>query len=513
MGGADRRATLFVLLLALVFYWPTWVALENKWSEFSGTGAYAHGYLIAAISFLLMLSNANRVSVSYPRARIITATVLLGASFLWLIASISNLLIVQAVVLPVVLFAAFALIFGPHSAAIFVFPLAFFYFAVPFWEVLIPFLQGLTILMTGHMLAAIGVVAFIEGSRVYISSGTFEIASGCAGLNFFVAAFALGSLYSYLNIRTVRYRIACVGIVLLAAMVTNWIRVTTVIFAGEATQMKHFLIAVDHYRFGWILFAVMLFPLWFVGQAFERKDRRLLSNDRSSSGRSDCSGDLPSVKSVALALALLALMPIVGMALNIRSTQLVSQTIQLPQKMGTWIWHETGPQAWSVSFAGPVEQRFGMYQVGDSSIHVYVNLYFRQDQSRELINSTNRLFDPTDVRIDSKSIEQIQLESGGQLDVRLYEMISRHGGERHLMLYWYQVGSESRVVPIEVKWLELWQRLTGVPASGVIALKVICDVNCNEAGDLLHEFVSRYAAVVGASAFELLTVDGNIREQ
>ena len=53
---------------------------------------------------------------------------------------------------------------------------------------------------------------------------------------------------------------ALVQLVVMAvlALLANWVRVYTVIEAGYLTDMKHHLVSVGHYWFGWCVFAVAL---------------------------------------------------------------------------------------------------------------------------------------------------------------------------------------------------------------------------------------------------------------
>ena len=279
-------AVILIVAGLVVFYWPTWVGLSEQWNFL--TQAYSHGYLIAVVSLGLLLQSASALPKSDGQYRWLAAVALVGISAVWLVAHFSNVLIVQAVLLPIICFFALATVFGPRSAQPFIFPLMYFYFAVSVWESFTSLLQTMTIEVTSGILGVLRIPAAIDGSFVFLPSGVLEISSGCAGLHFFIVGLAIGSLYAHQFLATNRYRILLVGVVVTLAILMNWIRVTTIIVAGYLTDMQHYLVTVDHYAFGWVLFALMLVPFVLVGHKMEKLESQQRQSPERSANTEAC---------------------------------------------------------------------------------------------------------------------------------------------------------------------------------------------------------------------------------
>jgi exosortase/archaeosortase family protein len=85
---------------------------------------------------------------------------------------------------------------------------------------------------------------------------------GCAGLNFFLVAFALSLLYGRLTYASLRARVVCVVAALGISIVANIIRIYLIIGLAQATNRK-IDITADHLLYGWGFFgAVMLAAMW-----------------------------------------------------------------------------------------------------------------------------------------------------------------------------------------------------------------------------------------------------------
>ena len=71
-------AVILIVAGLVVFYWPTWAGLNEKWSLL--TQSYSHGYLIAVISLGLLLQSASKLPRSVGQYRWLAAVALLGIS-------------------------------------------------------------------------------------------------------------------------------------------------------------------------------------------------------------------------------------------------------------------------------------------------------------------------------------------------------------------------------------------------------------------------------------------------
>ena len=250
IGKKSRPAQWIVIAIIAAVglaYLPTFYSLHDKWAY--STGPYSHGYLVLGLTASLLIYAARLVRPPTYFSWIGIIGVL-ATGFAWLLAYLGNIMVVQATVIPAIVFAALISIFGLRSAKVWLFPLAYFMLAVPVWDSVNWILQKMTIAATTAFLNVVNVPAYIDGSIVELPNGTFEIAAGCAGLGFFIVSLALVSLYGYLYMSNLRNRVLLIIFGALLAILMNWVRVTVIIVAGYRTDMQHYLVTVDHYNFG-----------------------------------------------------------------------------------------------------------------------------------------------------------------------------------------------------------------------------------------------------------------------
>ena len=489
-----------LLLLSVLLYLPTWSALVDRW--YTDPGTYGHGFLVAAVSIYLILICAKEVSPDQSNRPWFLGALLLAVSTVWLIFHISDILIGQAMLMPVILLLGFAIAFGARSSSHFIFPVAYLYFSVPFWGYMNGILQDATILVVSWILAAASITAMFDGELIHIPSGTFRIASGCAGLHFFIVAFALSTFYAYLCFRTKRIQVAFVALALMVAILTNWIRVAVIIVAGYMTDMQHYLVAVDHYNFGWYLFVAMLIPLYFLGRMFEQHEKTLdaVTQDKKAVGGQEL--NRLSLNAVIVAAVLLAFIPAFGVLVERagRTNGDFVDRIEIPATLTAWRWEESSPGRNTPYFYGADTEITGRYVRTDIEIDVYVNRYAIQSQGKELISDNNRFVNRNDYQELSVSTKSLKLDSGDSFDFGHVVAVARDGSQRELY-FWYQVGAVPLLTRISVKIEEFKARFSKNAGSGVIVLGIDCRNDCDGKSKMLEEFVVMHAKEIAETAF------------
>ena len=112
----------------------------------------------------------------------------------------------------------------------------------------------------------------VEGIFVHLTGiGIFEVAHGCSGLRYLLVGQLLALLYGELNLERIRSRIWLYLLAVGLALFANWIRVFVIIYVGHESNMQSSLIN-EHDNFGWMVFAVTLIPLFFVGRMLEKNE-------------------------------------------------------------------------------------------------------------------------------------------------------------------------------------------------------------------------------------------------
>jgi exosortase len=196
--------------------------------------------------------------------------------------------------LPLYFLACVAFVYG-RDAAVRLGPAAIFiYFGLAPWWLFGPTLEVIAVNATGVLLAATELPFHIEGQRIHIPAGTFEIISACSGLSFLLSALTLAVFYSAMYLRSWRHRFLLIGAAMFAAMASNWVRIAALIMIGEYTNMDHWLMD-DHYAFGWIIFVMALAPVLWLATHLE------LNGDGQDKQRRSLS--IPKLNEATLALA------------------------------------------------------------------------------------------------------------------------------------------------------------------------------------------------------------------
>ena len=469
-----------LLLLAVPLFWPTFVTLHEKWTY--STAAYSHGYLVVAISLWLIVRAAEGRTFA---ARVFLPALfgLLVASLAWFAAWLADVMIVQALAIPLIIYLALVAAFGASSAKTWMFPVGYLLFAIPFWDYFNGVLQSMTIAASTTVLNATRVPAFITGSIVELPNGTFEIASGCAGLHFFIAALALATLYAYLFLGRLRSQLILIAVTTVLAVVMNWFRVTTIIFAGYATDMQHYLVKVDHYNYGWVLFAIILIPLYMLARRLEIADIKAEDEASETEPAADTnSGKASSARTILTRTAFVAVFaavgPAVALAMSWPGDATSTYALNAPAQIAEWRDDGDASDTLAVSFNGPLAEISRQYVDSKGArLWVYANHYARQTQGSELIGSGNRLYDIDAWDVVGKGGTELRLGEPGPTVLTTH--IAGGNGAQRILAYWYDVAGKAYTREIDVKLAEFIATLRARPGSGIRIVAIECFESCD----------------------------------
>jgi exosortase len=241
----DRRSRLTAWTLVLsacamsvVFLWPTWESLAGFWF---GVNRYAHGPLIVGVFVYLLIHSRDRLQSSLPEPFL---AALLPLGFLlcvWLVAVLASVQAIHQIMLPVILWTTFLVLLGWPIAKRLILPTAYLYLAIPVWESGNFILQWLTVKAVSVGLSVLSVPFLVDGNTISLPAGTFSVDDRCSGLHYLTVAIAISVLYALLWLKSNRNRVLLIALAILLALVTNWIRVFSVVYAGYLTDMQHYL--------------------------------------------------------------------------------------------------------------------------------------------------------------------------------------------------------------------------------------------------------------------------------
>jgi EpsI family protein len=479
--------------ICVVFLWPTWAALTDFWF---GINRYSHGPLIVVVCLYMLASLRDFLQATSPRPQLLALAPLALLLFAWLVAALASVQAVQFFLLPLIQWTLFFVMLGWAISRRLIVLSAYLYLAVPIWESGNFVLQWLTVHAVGAVLATIGVPFFIEGNEIILTAGAFSVDSRCSGLHYLIVAIAISVLYATMWLRSTEKRVLLVLLAILMALVTNWVRVFAVVYSGHLTDMQHYLVTQDHYYFGWVLFAIALVPYLMFARRIERSDE-LVSPTPPVAQNPESSN-----RTVALAVSCSLVLMVASLGIlyeRMQSGDEQDLSLQLPASNGDWKLAGNPSNDWRPHFIGATMEAFGTYSQDRRNVDVYTNVYRGQSQGRELIGYENRIEGVGRwSRIETKQRAMNLMLKGNEWSVLEISMRSRLGEERIAYL-WYDVGGELVLGTLHAKLLFGINLLRGRPDAGVTILSARCNRNCDDARDVLNDWLESYVQKTGVS--------------
>lgn len=255
---------------------------------------FAHGFLIAPISVMLVWRQRRQLQHLPHRASPSGLLLLAALASAWLLASVADVQVITQYCVVAMIAAIVLCMMGRQVTWALAFPLAYLLLAVPFGEILIPALIDFTSRFTVVALQMTGVPVFQENNFLSIPSGNWSVVDACSGLRYVISSVALGTLYAYLNFHSLLRRLVFIAVALVLPVFANGVRAYLIVMLGHWSDMR-MAVGVDHLIYGWLFFGLVSLLLFWLA-SFWRDQPKL------SAGR-------PGKLSSKLASARMAMIP------------------------------------------------------------------------------------------------------------------------------------------------------------------------------------------------------------
>jgi exosortase A len=332
-----------------------------------------------------------------------------------------------------------------HSAAYrILFPLFFIVFCIPFGEEFIPALQKITADLSVMMLNWTGIPIFRSGLYIEIPEGRFLVAEACSGISFFIASVVIGSLYSYLNIRSTKRRIVFVLLSIFVPIIANAVRVFGIIVIGHLSDMEY-AVGADHLIYGWFFFAFVLILLLVIGEFIREKGEPLQVNQPVEPLTA---GTLSKVTYAILGLSFLCVFSISSVWVKVINAQ--RTTIEMPLQVDTselqTLEVKISTSKWEPKFKDAFNTYSATVMLEDEPIDVFLAWYPKGHG--ELISSLHRLYQEEEWTLEST--KRMTLNSSIELPLSI---IVNSRGYR-VLTYWYVIDGK---VFTDKKWAKLYE--------------------------------------------------------
>lgn len=483
-------ATAFVAVPLIVFLAVLWPSLNEIWLH---SYAYSHGYLVLALSVWLAFREFRRAPVAALEPSWLGLAALSAAALFALAAIAGDVNVGEQLAVPALLYTALWGVAGSVTARRFFWPAAYLIFGMSVWGYINEPLRGLTTAVAGGLTRSIGIPAYIGANEIHVPAGTFAVEGGCSGLHYFIAAAALSVFYGLTSYRRWRARFIVLGAALVAALFANWVRVFTVVVVGQLSHMQSPLVR-HHYVFGWVLFFVVLAPVFMIARRFEPAEAQPpWSGQQRAPGRARAGPARFAI--VGICFAVLLSGAVLAFAANRPAAPAGGVSVPpvaFPPVLDGWTY--AGPWAGPdlPHYVGADRVGAATYRHDGDAVHVYIARYAAQRQGAELINYANSPAGP-----HATVLERHAVRAGGAPTVPAVELrVRQQGRGQRLLRYRYDVAGWPTTSPLAAKLYQVLGRLRQRSGASVLVLSAACDPDCAAAGAALSAFARKAAPAI-----------------
>jgi exosortase A len=377
--------TIFALLLLIKIYYNTLLLMISAWN----TSTFAHCYLILPIScYLIWRKKLNLIQIT-PLSEVFPISIIAALGFCWLIGYLADAMVIQEFAFVVMIPSLVWVLLGRNVVREILFPLGFLLFCVPFGDFLLPSLMEFTANFTVGLIGLTGIPVYREGNFFSIPSGDWSVVEACAGLRYLIASITLGTLFSYLNFRSLYRQILFTILSGIVPIILNGIRAFMIVMIGHFSGMK-LGVGEDHFIYGWIFFGLGMTLLFWVGSKWgENVKPEMLISDVL----------LVSKKQNKQRIFILAFFALIISAVWPLSAEYINQysnnknnDYELVKPEPRPPWRETESfTTWKPTYQDANVEKQIFYTDGKYTIGVFIEYYLIEVQGHELINSENVL--------------------------------------------------------------------------------------------------------------------------
>jgi exosortase A len=416
------------LAWALFWYWDSYSGMVSLWNN---SDTYAHGFVVLPIVAWLIWNDRAKLSDAAPRPTLMVILPAIALSFSWLIGQITTvnaLAQFSALAMGILLIVS---LLGTEISRRLAFPLSFLFFALPMGEFMMPTLMDWTANFTVLALRLSGIPVYREGLQFIIPSGNWSVVEACSGIRYIIASFMVGTLFAYLNYRSLKRRLIFVAVSLIVPIIANWLRAYFIVLLGHLTSNK-LATGADHLIYGWVFFGLIMMGVFAIGMRWSEESPK--STQARFSGFAAPTERISWLPPILVAI-IMAAGPLAYAQLA-KSHPVANP--QIPPLALAGEWQATAPfSAWKPAYAAPSAEQQAYFERDGKKIGTYVGFYRNQNFTRKLITSTNMLvqYQDKDWRA-TKQFETVASIGQDSAEVRAAEI----AGSDHLTAYaWYWI--------------------------------------------------------------------------
>ncbi len=437
-GQGNPRLLLAIAVIGVAWiiyrYRDTALAMEAIWSR---SGTFAHGYLVVPISLWLVWRHLALVASIRLQPSMFGVFAGFLCGFTWLVAQLASVDAVAQFSLVGIVISTVWSVLGTEFVRALAFPLAFLFFCVPFGEFLFPSMMDMTTEFVVRALRLTGVPVFVEGRSLIIPSGHWEVVEGCSGVRYLIASVVVGSLYGYLNYRSIWRRVVFTVLAVVCPVAANWLRAYGIVLLGHVSGNR-LATGVDHLVYGWVFFGIVMLALFWIGSRWQEDSAAWVEKlDGVQTLKAEPASRWKTWLSCVTAIALLSLWPLLEYRLLVRGNQ-GKIDLTVPAPGNGWSLESGGAfDFWAPRYSGMSASGQSVWEKQGKKVGLFIGYYRDQMPGQELINSENRVLKNKDPDWKYLSSGSLRVNSG--LDTITVQNIRISGNPGRLQvaqLYW-----------------------------------------------------------------------------
>lgn len=475
------------LAISLHFYPQALNELHQHWITPDDQDA---GYYMLAVAFIAGWIRIQSVRIDNSNHLLFIGLAVLTSLLLWFALALSIKTITLAMILiswPIFIGATINL----QAANKILLPMLLIGTVFPAWYLFTPYLQTMTLHVSTLMTTPFSIPMFIEGNFITIPGGIIHVAGGCAGIKYLQTLMSLAVIFLLIYPIKLRYIPLVFITTLLAALVTNWLRVFILILIGHHLGVDH-PIMIDHDWLGWLVF-IMVLPgwLWVLNQKRFRPNQPSDKNANLFSAPSNASWQVPKATIAILICGLIWITPaLLNQSAQSTSadTQIAIDTTQVadrvfPSSLASFsLQNGLDHQDWQPVFYGHDVKIAGIYRKGNIRIDSMAIGYSREMQGEELSNGNNEI-------LDSEVYGKIIGSASGIDNWAITQGNHLVSNQSRIVFYQYRSGDYATASTLRFKLKQASELLTQRELPLIVMYSMICEQNCSKQQKILEAFI------------------------
>lgn len=451
------RDSMIVLAIVGALHWRAIIKAIQVWQS---TPTYSYAFLILPIVALMIW---HRRAI-FLRVKIQVSSIGIGflglASCLAEIARLAEIAELEQFCIIAMAQSIILVSFGMPVFRAFLLPFLYLYLLVPSFQFLLPWLQELTITVSAFVLEGLKLPVLQEGIVLYMPGASYEVAPGCAGLNFVLVSLAFGLLFSELSYASWMKRLCFVVASIFIAIIANWLRVIFIILGDYFTNQTTSIVD-DHLLYGWAFFSVTLLFLMWIGQAL--RDDEFTIQSRILSAVRNLPRTYQSHRGLFFMISVAFVSLFAGSAAawqNYKSDQ-VSVKIDLPKMLAGLHLVYQSKCYFSENY---LCQTISRYEDNVTRLEVAIVQPLSKWGGPYLTEIAAKMTSPAESKISSM---QVMADQYGLLQI---DEVSKNA-----ILQWYQIGNQAYAGGLNMRKALLREKILGPGSIYIVQLKINSD--------------------------------------